>query len=136
MKIALLLTTLGCSFIMWRCAKDTDSPCDPAWHLSLESNLNKEFEPSDSVLVALSIYLNPDTDNSGDVLYYFDVPTIFENPQGDVGRFISQESKFRYRLKDTLNPPRAVDLYAKTINECNPYYEEVKPFTIVFDTIP
>jgi hypothetical protein len=117
------------------CLKDKKNQCDPMWLFNVDTaSIPAEAMPSEPVLVSLYEYLNPDSDNSGEVLYYFEVPTIFENPQGDIGKYVSTDRQFYYQLKDTINPPREVSLFVKPINECNPNYP-AEYFVIVYDTI-
>ncbi|MDX1349366.1 MAG: hypothetical protein R3279_03925 [Putridiphycobacter sp.] len=128
-SIILLLVAVGSS-----CLKDKKNQCDPMWLFNVDTAaIPKPAEPSKPVLIRLNEYLNPDSDNSGEVLYYFEVPTIFENPQGDIGKYVSDNKLFYYQLKDTINPPREVSLFAKPINECNPNYP-AENFVIVYDT--
>jgi hypothetical protein len=117
------------------CLKEKKNQCDPMWLFNVDTaSIPYEADPNQPVLVRLNEYLNPDSDNSGEVLYYFEVPIIFENPQGDIGKYVSDDKQFYYKLKDTLNPPRELSLFVKPINECNPNYPPAY-FVIVFDTI-
>ena len=110
--------------------------CDPMWDLSLLiTEIPAEIDPADSVRVRVDRYLNENTDNTSEVLHYFEVPTIYKNSQGDIGFHITREVDFFYQLKDSLDPPREVELYVKPINDCNPDFTK-HYFTLVYDTIP
>lgn len=130
-KLLLIFLCLGAL----GCAKKRNQ-CDPMWDLYLVlTNIPNEIDPADSVRVRVDRYLNENTDNSAEVLHYFEVPTFYKNTQGDIGFHITRETQFFYQLKDSLNPPHEVELYVKAINDCNPDFTK-HYFTLVYDTIP
>ena len=131
---ALLATTIICLSI-YSCSKN-ESYCPPQWAFSIDKKGIPELaDPADSVRVRFDEYLNDSTNSSEPVLYYFEVPTIYDNPAGDQGCYISKNREFYYHLKNPDEPPYQVNMEMKIINECTQNYQP-QYFTITYDTIP
>lgn len=53
-----------------------------------------------------------------DNLYSFSTPDVFINPKGDRPGDVSKNAVYKYKLKDTLNPPASVKIQGYAFNDC------------------
>lgn len=125
LPIVLICSLLSCS--------KGDSYCELPNELNGFSEIPKDNDPHFKVTVHLD-YEQTFSANQEGTLFAFSTPDEFINPKGDYSEDIVDRPSYDYYLKDTLNPPSSVEIYAYAFNDCGESGRVVA--TVTYDTIP